>query len=53
LSEEATEFAADGVEETLFLRTVVKKRATLLVDHVTEKVLSCLLSEMGRSVGHK
>jgi len=38
LSEEAVEFAASGVEGTLFFfRAVVNKRAAVLMDHVAEK----------------
>ena len=45
LSEEAVEFAASGVEGTLFLfRAVVNERAAVLMDHVAEKSISSYLS---------
>jgi hypothetical protein len=40
-----------GVERALvFFRTVVNERATVVVDHVAEKLLSSLLSERGVEV---
>src|SRR5450759_2346055 len=48
LSEEAVELAAGGVEGALLLlRAAMNKRATVLVDHVTEKPVSRLLSQGG------
>ena len=45
LSEEAVEFAASGVEGSLFLfRAVVNERAAVLMDHVAEKSVSNHLS---------
>src|ERR1035437_3919330 len=47
-SEEAVELAAGGVEGALLLRrAAMNKRATVLVDHVTEKSVSRLLSQGG------
>jgi hypothetical protein len=46
LSEEAVEFAAGGIEGALLLlRAGVNERATVLVDQVTEKAVSRLLSQ--------
>src|ERR1035437_2656397 len=46
--EEAVELAAGGVEGALLLRrAAMNKRATVLVDHVTEKPVSRLLSQGG------
>jgi len=46
LSEKAVRLAAAGVEGTLLLlRAVVNERATVLVNHATQELVSSLLSQ--------